>query len=367
MPRTRTTLTLAAAALAGALPLVAAPAAEAAGGAGSAGAVYVLSNQTDGNAVIVYDRTSDGRLRPAGTFPTTGTGTGTGLGSQNAVVVDEAGRHLYAVDAGSGTVTSFRVIGRGLSRIGTVPSGGSTPISVAVHGDRLYALNAGGSGNVSSFAVSDGSLTPLAGGSSPLSGTATGPAQVSVTPDGGQLVVTEKTTSLVDVIDLDGAGRPTTLVSEPSAGAVPFGFDFDNKGHLLVSEAAASTASSYDVTAAGLATISSAVATTENAACWLVATSNGKFAYTGNAGGSLSISGFRVGTDGSLALLTPGGRTGVTPAGVTDLALSGNSHFLYGRLGDGTVAAFAVQHDGDLSPLGVTGGLPAGAAGIAAL
>ena len=75
--------------------------------------------------------------------------------------------------------------------------------------------------------------------------------------------------------------------------------------------------------------------TTENAACWLVATNNGKFAYTGNAGGSLSISGFRVGTDGSLALLTPGGKTGVTTAGVTDLALSANSHFLYGRLGDG--------------------------------
>jgi 6-phosphogluconolactonase len=363
MSRTRTTLILAAAALAGALPLVAAPAAEA---AGSAGAVYVLSNQPGGNAVIVYDRAADGRLTPAGTYPTTGSGTGAGLGSQNAVVVDEDGTHLYAVDAGSSSLTSFRITGRGLSRIGTVPSGGSTPISVAVHGDRLYALNAGGAGNVTSFAVSDGSLTPLAGGASPLSGTATGPAQVAVTPDGGQLVVTEKTTSLVDVIDLDSAGRPTSLVAEPSAGAVPFGFDFDNKGHLLVSEAAASTASSYDVTAAGLTTISGAVATTENAACWLVATDNGKFAYTGNAGGSLSISGFRVGTDGSLALLTPGGKTGVTPAGVTDLALSGNSRFLYGRLGDGSVAAFSVQHDGGLSTLGVTGGLPSGAAGLAA-
>lgn len=91
---------------------------------------------------------------------------------------------------------------------------------------------------------------------------------------------------------------------------MPFGFDFDTKGHLLVSEAAASTASSYDVTATGHHTISASVATTENAACWLVASNNGTYAYTGNAGGSLSISGFRV----------------------SDLALSGNSHFLYGRL-----------------------------------
>jgi 6-phosphogluconolactonase (cycloisomerase 2 family) len=363
MSRTRTTLALAATALAGSLPLVTAPAAQATGGAG---AVYVLTNQSSGNAVVVYDRGADGRLTPAGTYPTTGTGNGGSLGSQNAVVVDEDGSHLYAVDAGSSTVTSFRITGGGLRRLGTVDSGGETPISIAVHGDRLYALNAGGAGDVSTFAVDDGALAPLAGGSTGLSGAGVGPAQVSVTPDGDQLVVTEKGTSLVDVIALDGSGRPAGVVSVPSAGAVPFGFDFDNKGHLLVSEAAASTASSYDVSPGGLTTISGAVATTENAACWLVATNNGKFAYTGNAGGSLSISGFRVGTDGSLALLTPGGKTGVTTAGVTDLALSANSHFLYGRLGDGSVAAFAIQRDGGLAPLGVTGGLPAGAAGIAA-
>ena len=365
MSRTRSTLALAAtAALAAALPLVSTQAAQA---AGAAGAVYVLSNQASGNAVIQYDRVSDGRLTLARSYPTTGTGTGGGLGSQNAVVVDDDGSHLYAVDAGSSTLTSFRIAGGGLERIGTVPSGGSTPISVAVHGDRLYALNTGGSGNVASFAVSDGVLTALADGTQALSGTGTNPAQVSVTPDGQQLVVTEKATSFVDVIDLDGAGQPESLVSVPSAGAVPFGFDFDNKGHLLVSEAAASTASSYDVTATGLTTLSASVPTTENAACWLVATNNGKFAYTGNAGGSLSISGFAVGNDGSLSLLTPGGKTAVTPAGVSDLALSGNSQFLYGRLGNGSVAGFAVNRDGSLDPVGVTAGLPAGAAGIAAV
>ena len=116
----------------------------------------------------------------------------------------------------------------------------------------------------------------------------------------------------------------------------------------------------------GLSTISASVATTENAACWLVATNNGKFAYTGNAGGSLSISGFRVGNDGTMSLLTPGGKTGVTPAGVTDLAVSANSHFLYGRLGNGSIAAFQIENDGDLSALPVVGGLPAGAVGIAA-
>jgi 6-phosphogluconolactonase len=364
MSRTRSTLVLAAAALAGGFPLLSAPPALA---AGAAGHVYVLSNQVGGNAVVAYDRAADGRLTPAGTYPTTGTGTGGGLGSQYAVVADEDGSHLYAVDAGSSTITSFRITNGGLARIGTVPSGGTTPISLAVQGDRLYAPNAGGAGNVAGFAVADGALTALSAGSSPLSGAATGPAQVSVTPDGSQLVVTEKNTSLVDLIALDATGRPTGLTSLPSDGAVPFGFDFDNKGHLLVSEAGASTASSYDVGAGSLGTISASVSNTEAAACWLITTNNGRFAYTGNGGGSQSISGYRVGTDGALSLLTPGGKTATTAGGSSDIAISSNSHFLYGRVGNGTVEGFAVNRDGSLSPVGAVGGLPAGAAGIAAV
>src|SRR5688572_16969610 len=121
MSRTRTTLALAAtAALTAALPLASIPAAQA---AGAAGGVYIISNQVSGNAVIQYDRAPDGRLTLADSYPTTGTGTGGGLGSQNAVVVDEDGSHLYAVDAGSSTLTSFRITGGGLERIGTVPSG----------------------------------------------------------------------------------------------------------------------------------------------------------------------------------------------------------------------------------------------------
>jgi hypothetical protein len=51
---------------------------------------------------------------------------------------------------------------------------------------------------------------------------------------------------------------------------------------------------------------------------------------------------------------------------VTDLALSRNGHFLYARLGNGTIGAWAIDADGDLADLGPAAGLPAGAAGIAA-
>ena len=333
--------------------------------AGPVGAVYALSNAPSGNAVHVFTRGPDGTLAAAGTWATTGTGTGGGLGSQGAVVLDAAERHLYAVDPGSDSVTSFRVVGAGLQRIGTVPSGGDLPTSVTAHGDRLYVLNAG-SDSISGFAVGDGALTPLPGSTRPLSGTGTMPAQVAFTPDGDRLLVTERATALLQVFELDDDGLPASATAVASAGAVPFGFDFDNKGNALVSEAGPSAASSYAPTADGLRTVSASVGTTENAACWLVVTGNGRFAYTGNAGGSLSISGFAVRPDASLSLLTPDGRTGTTSAGVTDLALSRNSQFLYGRLGDGTVAAFAVGRDGGLTPLGGAGGLPAGAAGLAA-
>jgi 6-phosphogluconolactonase (cycloisomerase 2 family) len=70
--------------------------------------------------------------------------------------------------------------------------------------------------------------------------------------------------------------------------------------------------------------------------------------------------------DGALSLLTPGGKTATTAGGVTDLATSRNSRFLYSRLGNGTVGAFEIDSDGGLSPLPVGTGLPVGAAGIAA-
>jgi hypothetical protein len=88
--------------------------------------------------------------------------------------------------------------------------------------------------------------------------------------------------------------------------------------------------------------------------------------YTANAGGSLSISGYRVGDDGSLSLLVPDGKTATTAALVTDLATSRTGRYLYSRLSDGTLGAFRVGRDGSLTSLPVGTGLPTGTAGIAA-
>lgn len=332
-------------------------------------AVYVLSNQPAGNRVLVFHRAADGTLAQAGSVDAGGIGTGGGLGSQGAIVVDDAGQYLYAVNAGSSSIASFHITPDGLERVDVIASGGTMPTSLTVHGDLLYVLNAGGTGSITGFTVDHGDLSALTNSARPLSGAATAPAQVSFSPDGDELVVTERATQRIDLYDVDRDGYATGPTVEPSAGVTPFGFGFDNKGHVIVSEAFggaadASAVSSYDLADGDLTTISASVSTTETAACWIAVTTNGRFAYAGNAGGS--VSGYGVAPDGTLTLLDADGRTAAPGAGVTDLAASRDSQFLYGRLGNGTVGAWAIAADGSLSPLGATAGLPAGAAGIAA-
>ncbi len=346
--------------------LVVAGTANASSSGDSPGAVYTLTNSPAGNAVVAFGRAADGSLTAEGTFPTGGAGTGSALGSQGAVVLDDDGRQLFAVNAGSNSISLFAVRHDGLDLEATVPSGGAQPISLTVRGRLLYVLNAGGAGNVSGFVVGNGSLTPLAGSTRPLGAGSAGPAQVQFSPEGDVLVVTEKASSTIDVYSVGPDGRAGAPVASSSSGGTPFGFDFDSRGHLLVSNATGS-ASSYAVTAAGANVISGAVATHQGAPCWLVATKNGRYAYTANAAAG-TISGFSVGHDGGLALLDPSGATGVLGAGShpLDEALSNNGRYLF-NLTDGlhAVSVFAIAADGSLAFSGSVP-VPAGAAGLAA-
>ena len=114
---------------------------------GHSGAVYTITNQPAGNAVIVFHRSPDGTLSLGGSFPTGGNGVGTGadpLASQGAVVLDRSNRLLFAVNAGSNEVSVFGVDGDTLHLLDKVSSRGTMPISIAVHGSLVYVLNAGG-------------------------------------------------------------------------------------------------------------------------------------------------------------------------------------------------------------------------------
>lgn len=364
-----------------AIAVIGAAIAGAAGGgsasaAGAVGAVYTLTNEAAGNRVAVFDRGADGALTAAGTYATGGLGTGGGLGSQGAVILTDNDRFLLAVNAGSDDISSFRVDHDGLTLVDTVASGGDRPIGLTAHGDLVYVVNAGGSGNISGFTLgADGDLTPIAGSTRPLTTAASGPAQVEFSPDGGVLAVTEKATNVIGTYTVDGDGIATGPVSHASAGATPFGFAFGKRGDLIVSEAfggapGASAVSSYDMSPdGGLTTITASAATGQTAACWIAISGNGKFAYTTNTG-SGSVTGYRIGNDGALTILDAGGVTGSTGAGTApiDLDFSRNSRFLYvlnGSGGGAEIDGFAAGSDGSLTPVATATGLPGSSVGLA--
>ena len=331
------------------------------------GVVYALTNQASGNAVAMFARSADGTLSWLGTVSTGGAGAGSGLGSQGALALSDDGRWLFAVNAGSNDITAFRATASGISQTSRVASGGTEPISITVHGDVVYVLNAGGSGNISGFKVgSDGSLTPIPGSTRALSGTAVGPAEVAFSPSGSWLVVTEKTTSRLDLFAVGPDGVASGPITTASAGGTPFGFAFGHRDELFVSEAAGS-ASSYVIGSAGdLSVASGAVGTHQGAPCWAVVTQNGKFGYTANAH-SGSISGFAIANDGSIGLLNPDGRTAsVGGAGNIDLAISANSRYLYELDGDRSISGFRIEADGHLTAVGNVAGLPASTVGLVA-
>jgi 6-phosphogluconolactonase (cycloisomerase 2 family) len=305
---------------------------------------------------------------------TGGRGTGSGLGSQGALVLSENGRWLFAVNAGSNDISVFEVRGDELKRTDRIASGGEQPISLTVHDDLVYVLNAGGSGNISGFRLRDnGKLSTLQGSTRALSnggvGPAPGPAQIQFSHDGDTLVVTEKATNLIDTFRIRNRGIASEAVTHPSAGMTPFGFAIDKRDHVIVSEAfggavGQSAMSSYDLDGNRLTTLSPSAPTTQTAACWVVITNNGRYAYTTNTG-SASISSYRIARDGTLTLLAASaGATGMTPI---DMDLSRNSSFLYAlNAGSHSLSAFRVRDNGRLISLGTFGTLPSSAVGVAA-
>ena len=273
-----------------ALALVGAQASSADGGHGrrhgQKNVVFVQTNELTGNEIAVYDRGFDGRLNRVATYPTGGNGgaavPGTEsdrLASQGSLVYDRWHRLLLAVNAGSDTVSAFRVHGDRLRLKDVVSSGGQFPASIAVHGDLVYVLNAGGTGIVQGFRIHGHHLSPISGSARSL-GLAnasppqflTSPGQVGFAPDGRKLIVTTKaSTSSIDVFQVGPDGRlSATPVVNPSATPVPFAFTFGPSGRLVAGEAGASSVTTYRIQPAGMLTDAKSQGDGQTALCWIV-------------------------------------------------------------------------------------------------
>jgi len=327
-----------------------------------AGTVYTESNASTGNQVLVFHRAGDGSLTPAGAVASGGMGTGAPLASQGAVAMGGDGDWLFAVNAGSDSISSFRVHDGGLVLADTAGSGGTTPVSIAVSGHLLYVLNQGGTGNIAGFWVGDrGELQMIPGSTRALNSTSASAEEIGFSPDQSSLVVSEKATQTLDIYKVKAHGLVTGPTAHPSSGAGPYGFTFTGRDELLVTEAAASAVSSYDLDHGDLALVSPSVPSDGAAPCWIAATPDGRFAYAANAHIG-TIAGFSVGREGALTFL---GLT--TTASIPLLDLAATRDYLY-ALAEGTnqILEYRVTKDGGLTEIGHEGSIPASAAGLVA-
>jgi 6-phosphogluconolactonase (cycloisomerase 2 family) len=373
------------------------------------GAVFLQSNFREGNYVVAFARHSDGTLQKVGTYYTGGGGSGSFEDSSNGLILasargeaapDNLGskpEFVFAVDAGTSDIAVFRVEPTRLQFVGRYPSNGQTPVSLTVNHGLLYVLNSGKYDNrefdqngnalencaigykptITGFFVdSTGRLTHIPGSTRSLSGYAnSGCAQVGFNPSGTTLVVTERLAKLpgdkgeqvgaINTFAVNPDGTLGTHRLNVPTGISPFGFTFTRQGTLLTTEqffgyygpTRAAVASYQLGSNATLKPTSPSIHTGRTDTCWIVATINGKWAYTASAFGHGPITELDLNSKGLTGQYDPvASSPSANPAtdhltdGSTDISLSGDSQYLYSLNSFlGFVSVFHVNGNGTLS------------------
>lgn len=389
------------------------------------GAIYALTNQHNPaiqisasadaldeperrNQVVAYSRSSGGVLEQIGVYDTGGVGENirnsgaNPLASQDPLIISKDGRFLFAVNAGSESISSFTInddftltpASLDISTSGA--SGAQNPVSMTMFEDILYVVNTGnfvdGNGDeldtlpddrnrtnasIYGFRVGDdGSLTSLAGSEVPGVGANAGSIEFS--SDGLYLNITERRTNNIVTVTLTDDGTPLgydtgelRINAIPSITEQPFGTDLyptENGDILLVSEGnngatGLSALSSYRIEDNGALTgisLSSGVegdplTTGFTFGCWVefVETPTGDFAYVSNTPDG-TITSFAVGDEGGLTRLESlAGFAGIdgddtqNGGGVLDAEIV--YPYLYQVVNnDGRIAQFRINEDGSL-------------------
>jgi len=383
-------------------------------------ALYTATNNPAGNAVIVFTRNHDGTLTQQATVPTGGLGAAAEppfsfpiVDTQGSINIAKGGDVLFVVNAGDNTISSFRVTHGGLQLVDRVPSGGVLPVSLTSHGDVLYVVNEE-SANIYGFRFSgNGDLRPLPGQapngrSLSTAFPTTVSAAIGFTPDGRQLVVTQRglpaVSGVIDTFAVSGNGLAGPAHKSTGAGFVeanPFGFDFDNKGRLYVSNAGyinwpsngagpplpiigdptqfLGSATAYNLSNSGSLTRINDVLSGGRAACWLVVTQDGKYAYVTNTlsdtpadlfTGKGAVTEYAIQHNGALKYL---GQVDAGPGSPGDEAFSPGGRYLYVNVptifppdGGSHIETYRINKDGSLTHVASAGGLPATISGLAA-
>ena len=365
------------------------------------GAVFTETN-TAPNYVKMFNRSADGTLALVGQVATGGDGQPAGnvpldlpyLQTSYEVVLgaDGAGRQcLFAVNAGSDTISSFAVQPNGLALVDQESSNGSHPVSITSsrHGSGnlvLYVLNSdlntpdvfsatSGSASIQGFSVSAGcSLTTIPGSHHLTTSQTSVPTAIAFNPSGTALAVAEPNTAGggqpggdIDVFPVNArgvAGNPVVTVS-PAGAPNPYGLAWDGRGHLTVTNwffvnPFGGTVSSYRL-ASDYSLVPINTLPAPGHPCWNAITKNDRFLFTtqpaGLVIGTPQILGFAIGKDGTL---TPTGTGQTTPFNAVDIAISHDGRYLY-VLSDGllpfvtasAISEFSIdQQTGELTWVG---------------
>jgi 6-phosphogluconolactonase (cycloisomerase 2 family) len=337
---------------------------------GDEGAVFVQTNKAEGNTIKVYDRDEDGRLTKAGEYETGGLGGFTigapldALASQGSLTYHKG--LLFAVNAGSNTVTVFRVEGTRLHKLQVIWSGGLLPVSVAARGDLVYVLNAGGEGSVQGFELHKGRLSRIEDANRSLGlhngnppAFASAPAQVKIDPDSEFVLVSAKNANVMFSYEIGRGGKLSRNPVISDAGNTPFGFTFDTEDSLLVTESGANAVSRFELEDDGaLDQVGPSVPNGQQAPCWIQRV--GDYFFVANAGSS-TISSYRVNDHGKLELV----KAVAADTGGGSIDMTTSDGFLYVQNATaGNVQGYEVGEDGSLKLVTTVEGLPKFADGI---
>lgn len=328
------------------------------------GAVYTMSNAPENKLLAFSQDIRSGALAFEVAVSTNGSGAilantsqGDPLGSQDAIIVVKG--CILSVNAGSNAIASFSIGSDGFTPtfVDTYPSNGVLPVSLTEYKGLVYVLNAGVDGSISGYKLNHKKciLRPIPGSTVTLKqstglgpedppAAASSPAQVGFTPKGNLIVMIksqdgifppEKGKGSINEYFVDqktglvGIESTQTFVTD---GTVPFSFEFDNEGNLLLTEGGEKddplTSDGGALTSYGNIDINAKflerVQTDGFATCWVRYAEKTGCTFTANNGGT--ISSLRVKKGGVIELLNSSAASLDAP---TDMDFSRDEKYLY--------------------------------------
>ncbi len=360
------------------------------------GHMFSQSNGLTGNQIVEWNRYSDGSVKLGGTVSTGGIGaaqqqpgctaTCPQLDTDFEVLLTPDRKLLFAVNAGSNTISSFQVGANGsLTLTGQASSDGVFPFSLTMHGNELYVLNTD-STSIAGFTFgSTGALTPIPGSIQKLTSDAMPglSRQIGFDNTGKLLIVTLLMPSEIDTFAVNSSGAAGPASEVASTTPFPFGFVFDKANQLVMSQVSTLTgegnSATYSVTSSGsLAPIDTKPAFGA-LPCWALVSPNQKFAFVVNTGNGAppgsTIASYTLSAAGKLKFL------GVTLPQKheylkTDEFITPDGKYLYvvghhstssaGPATDSYLDEYKIASNGVLVPLGSTSsaGVPLGTDGL---